>query len=868
MVWFLTALFYVGLYTGSAILSAILNRNSSANQTPGEPQFPKADPQAPVPVVYGTTRVGMNVIHKAHVTLGENTVRNGALSFGWSSTTIGKYYYLDLLAVICHGPVDCLHDVIVDGTRFISRIGTVQVPYVDSDGLIDYTTTSVAAATLGFPAYSVQAQVPIDITIAAGDILGGKMDRGGIGAGSMDAASTGLMKFWAGYGAISHNTRLETLAGTDLPCYPNLCTVAFGPDFYFGNQPSLPGIEFVVSRAGRGPGMGTGYIGNNTANAGHEANPAFILYDLLTNTTYGLGIPASDISDDSFIALSRAVDQGLDGSADFDVGLSFVLSEPTTGKSVITDLLRTLDGVLYTDPTTGLLCVRLLRAPDAPHYSYSTPITLDESVIETLTWTESAPDAQVNEVKVEFIDRARDYTKNTAIMRNVAAIQSLGRVESRTVSFLGVQTAALANRFAHRELRALSTSVGHATLRCHRIAVQLTPGQFFTLDWAPRGIANKTMRVVSVREAPAGQIEIEAVEDVYSTPDPTFATETTPEPVAADDTAFLAPYVEPQFQMLGGFAVETLLVVDPQTRVTAVEFTEETPASWHAAVNPTYWSGPYTPYVNAVNQALLTDTAPGWRVSYTAADGTTQFLIGGFPDVPALGQTPPPVLRWSVSGGTVTVTAEWQDGLTPDLYLYHSSSGFVTYTPGDTPVTAPHQITFPYPAAGAVEYVSAVRIFTASTLSNRFSDYAYLTIEGGDLATEIADRIEGDAAALAFPFGDGTTMEAAGVYRTLLVPFGFTVTSAAISAFDSAGAPANVSATFSVRKSTAGASSVDMIGGGVAPAISAAAFVSDLDTSDWTTPSASAFDTILVKLLTLTAGTAKRLDLTLLVSRP
>src|SRR4051812_7447901 len=116
MVWFLSALVQLGIYVGTAILSALLDQRSKPdNQQPGEPQFPKADAQAPVPVVFGTTRVGMNVIHKAKVLTGENTVRNGALSFGWSSTKIGNYYYLDLQAVICHGPVGALHDIIVDG---------------------------------------------------------------------------------------------------------------------------------------------------------------------------------------------------------------------------------------------------------------------------------------------------------------------------------------------------------------------------------------------------------------------------------------------------------------------------------------------------------------------------------------------------------------------------------------------------------------------------------------------------------------------------------------------------------------------------------------------------------------------------------
>ena len=245
MVW--AIVIQLAIYAGVTIISALINRGSkSANQGPGEPIFPKADSQAPIPVIYGTTRVGMNVVHKAHVTKGENTVRDSAMPFGFSATHIGYFFYLDLLATIGWGPVDCLHDIIVDGTKSLASLADQPLPSFPnaSDGFQFDTQPAVIdlSGSLGtvnaLPKYMANVG-PVDFTITAGEILGGKLSRGGIGAGSFDAASTGLMRFYQGNGFSVANSELEALAGTTLPRYPNLCTVAFLDNFYFGNQPPL-----------------------------------------------------------------------------------------------------------------------------------------------------------------------------------------------------------------------------------------------------------------------------------------------------------------------------------------------------------------------------------------------------------------------------------------------------------------------------------------------------------------------------------------------------------------------------------------------------------------------------------------------------
>jgi hypothetical protein len=268
------------------------------------------------------------------------------------------------------------------------------------------------------------------------------------------------------------------------------------------------------------------------------------------------------------------------------------------------------------------LNVCLLRAPDDPNYGYGGTTEEEESMIASLEWTDGLPDAQVNEVEVEFIDRARDYTKNTVTARNVAAIQALGRTEKRTVSFLGVQDADTAMRLAQRELRTTTTAMGRATIVTNRKGFNLMPGRSFSLTWSPRGFTGKTMRVVSVRDEHLGGVTIEAVEDVYSSEAPSFAVETTPEPTPPTSYPTLAPYGYLETSTSGtatGTAV--LFLYDPSNVVTAVEY-----QTTSGTASPSGWTADTFPYSATVTRDPYAPSTIDWRVTYTDAAGNSQTL--------------------------------------------------------------------------------------------------------------------------------------------------------------------------------------------------------------------------------------------------
>jgi hypothetical protein len=67
--------------------------------------------------------------------------------------------------------------------------------------------------------------------------------------------------------------------------------------------------------------------------------------------------------------------------------------------------------------------------------------------------------------------------------------------------------------------------------------------------------------------------EIEAVEDVYSTPEPSFAVETTPEPTPTGGTPAITPYGYIEATTTGTTTGNTtLFLYDPTAAVTLVEY--------------------------------------------------------------------------------------------------------------------------------------------------------------------------------------------------------------------------------------------------------------------------------------------------------
>lgn len=241
-----------------------------------------------------------------------------------------------------------------------------------------------------------------------------------------------------------------------------------------------------------------------------DMNPAHIIRECLTDTEWGMGYPESDIDDASFTNAANALyGEGM--------GISILWEQSTDIESFVTDILRHIDGSIYTDRNTGKFVLKLIRAD----YDVDTILELDESNVTRIeNFTRQTMAELVNEVVVKYWHPREGQTK-TGIIQDIALVQAMGMVSSTTVDYPGFTNADIAYRVAQRDLKTLSVPHLSCEVYTNRIASGLNIGDVFKLSWKPLDIESLVMRIASISMGgPTGhEIRLECVQDVFSLPD-------------------------------------------------------------------------------------------------------------------------------------------------------------------------------------------------------------------------------------------------------------------------------------------------------------------------------------------------------------
>lgn len=297
---------------------------------------------------------------------------------------------------------------------------------------------------------------------------------------------------------------------------------------YIGTQPQLRPMSFELARYTNGIGLDPGH---NIV--GEDLNPAEMLYQLKTLDWGGLDVDPNDIDLPSF----REVGETLYYEGN---GMSLIISSPNSGRDAVEEVLRQIDGIEYQDPVTGKIILRLIR----PDYDVADLPTLDKTnIVGVRSFARTSWDDTVNQVRVNFTNRSNKYEKGSAIVQDLANINSQGRIRPTNLSYPGVTTGTLAQKLAQREMAQLSVPLFRATLEVNREAASLRPGDPFIWSWDEYGLDQVVMRVqkFSLGDLLDGRIVIECVQDKFALDLTIFAP---PEPtshVAVDRTALSLP---------------------------------------------------------------------------------------------------------------------------------------------------------------------------------------------------------------------------------------------------------------------------------------------------------------------------------------
>ena len=455
-------------------------------------RVPIARQGAPVPIVYGRTRiqpVNTLALQQQNPTyIPRKEPRGSFLGFDFGHRELGGVYeYRMSIGVgLCLGEVHALHRVWLDNIVVIDEFIALNRP-------------------MGFFANSD----PVIKEVSKRNVFGGEDNNGRGGV-------EGEMIIYAG----TRNQRVEPalvdMVGADLAtAFRHTCWILWkekqgaSKGFYWGRQSLLPGQSFEVSRYPNPLGLPNNGRITNDDNT-EDANPANVIYDQLTNPVQGRKVDPEDIDVASFYYAGEVLN--------FERhGYSRHINRPEDTGRVINDVLRQIDGIMFQNDE-GKVELRLIRydydISAAPH------ITEDDVVGTPEISRANSGDDTITQYKVSFPDRFLQYNTGVAIAQDDAAIDAGNNLRTEEQTFHGCSNLRLGNIIATRELNQRTTPLTEikVPVLADSFPEGVRPGDIFIFSYKKDRIANAVMRVGNVEVGDTGDdgvVRIDAIQDQF-----------------------------------------------------------------------------------------------------------------------------------------------------------------------------------------------------------------------------------------------------------------------------------------------------------------------------------------------------------------
>ena len=498
MAWWVLLLIQVGLQIVSGLLANKPNAKAEKSV-----DMPQNDGSTPIPVIFGECLIkGATIIDYFDFKAVPIKIRNPA-TFFLTKITVGYKYYLGMVFGIGWGKTPqtnsgvTLHEIFIDNRSIWT--GTAEF-------------NDVTPVYINKPSF-----------------FGSPKQEGGINVKIIfyNGEDTG-----AGVAPQTPNTYWEGQRGLVMPEYQDLCYAVWqGPSQgnlppiyggalsgYIGNAARLWPISFRVVRQPSCFGGGTvDNPGDTPGSIGNHANPIDCLYEVLTSTDFGAGIPAAQINTSNFgDAELTCWSEGL--------GFSYLWTSASPVEEMVSEILRFVDGAIYTDLQTGKIEIKLVRA-ETPSLTFT-----NDDFIEIESFTRGAWEDTKNEVRVTFPDHTKvDFENSTAYWHELANRQIQGATDAVEITYQGCVSSAQANRLAARDGRVYATPLAKLSGKLDRKGWTLVPGSTFYFTWTEQGITNMAMRVANVRLGTLidGTISINAVEDIFAAGEATYGSPAT-----------------------------------------------------------------------------------------------------------------------------------------------------------------------------------------------------------------------------------------------------------------------------------------------------------------------------------------------------
>lgn len=326
------------------------------------------------------------------------------------------------------------------------------------------------------------------------DFFGGNEKEGGI---------EGLLRFYPGSATQEGNVYFGEQIEEEAPPYNNL-VYAMAEKLYWGTSQYIKTVSFIVSSYPNQLG-----VPDDHHIIGEDANPACQIYELLTSKAWAIGVEPSDIDVVAFRAeAERWYTEGY--------GISMIYNGGSSAKDLISEILRHVDAVMFSDPKTGLITLRSAR------FDYdldSIPVYGPDDFMEGITFSRPSWSETKNTIKASYVDREKAYTDSIVSMQDLSNImQRDGEIVTEQLDFRGFTSYDACALATARSLKTMAYPLAKVTGPLPRTAWATRPGDVFKLRWPKRGINDVVFRVIRVDYGSITQnlIGIEAVEDVFA----------------------------------------------------------------------------------------------------------------------------------------------------------------------------------------------------------------------------------------------------------------------------------------------------------------------------------------------------------------
>ncbi|ESQ85392.1 hypothetical protein AEAC466_04295 [Asticcacaulis sp. AC466] len=438
-------------------------------------------------------------------------------------------YHTSLHAGLCHGPLDEITEITVDDKEMwagsLTTIGTIQVNKPE--------------------------------------LFGGVQNEGG---------AIGTIQYLKGdYVQVMPEVLAAKLGRTsaNCPAFRGIASLFFygaaaGKGFAWKqNSPII--AQTIKARVSRAPiGLNPAWVKIDSAQG---ANFAHIIYECLTNVTWGMGAPAFTIDTDSFnSAAHQLYDEGLGGTMVWD--------KQKTIQDFVSELLSLIQGVMFLDPTTGKHTIALLR----DDYDPATLPVLNEDNSKMTSFKRSLPGEVTSEITVSWTNPINEQTET--VTRQVDALVAIqGQAINDQRDYYPIRTVELATQLCERDLRSASAGLATFDLRVDRSAWNLRPGNCFIVSSDVNEVDALVGRILEIDYGTTtdSQITLKCIEDIFSldhAPVTTAPTTHWVDPAVAPSTLDAALFITAPYYFASSadFQSRAIDLQYPQTLAVALGF--------------------------------------------------------------------------------------------------------------------------------------------------------------------------------------------------------------------------------------------------------------------------------------------------------